>query len=41
MMIATNEADAVVGIAAALIAGALNASAVDVSSVKAIILLIV
>ena len=41
-MIAMNEAgDAVVGIAAALIAGALNALAVDVSSVKAIILLIV
>ena len=41
MMIATNEADAVVGIAAALIAGALNALAVDVSSVEAMILLIV
>ena len=41
MMIATNEADAVVCITAALIAGALNALAVDVSSVKAIILLIV
>ena len=41
MMIATNEADAVVSITAALIADALNASAADVSSVKAIILLIV
>ena len=41
MMIATNEADAVVCIAAALIAGALNALAVDVSSVKATMLLIV
>ena len=41
MMIATNEADAIVGIAAALIASALNALAVNVSSVKAILLLIV
>ena len=41
MMIATNEADAVVGIAAALITGALNALSTDVSSVNTMILLII